>query len=180
LSGSSIRALLLASALILARPSSASGMTDPDDIIRSRQNEMAFHLGLGSAIGYVGVTYAHEPLPFFQFEVGAGLGFSGVQFSAMPKYVACDGSHCFISGAGLSLAVPTSAAATGHPTWLNIDALGYGYRSISGASFDIAVGVGAGLGGGRACTGFVDCGDPVPNVRGQWFFQTRIGVGYWY
>ena len=141
---------------------------------------MAVHAGLGSAVGYLGVTYAYEPLDLLQFEVGTGLGHSGMQLSAMPKLIVCDGSNCFVSGAGVSLAIPTSSAASGFPTWLNVDALGYEYRSAAGPSFSCAIGVGAGLGGGHSCTGFVDCGDPTPNVQGRWFLQTRMGVGIWY
>jgi hypothetical protein len=166
--------------LCLARPPFALGQTDTDDAIRVRKNVLALNVGLGSAVGYLGATYAHEPLEFLQLEGGVGLGFSGLQLSAMPKLVICGGSNCFISGAGVSLSFPTSTAAKGLPTWLNVDAVGYEYRSASGTSFFCAAGFGVGLGGGQACTGFIDCGDPTPNVRGHWFMQTRVGVGYWY
>lgn len=172
--------LLLASVAYLGLAFPALGQSDPDDMIRTRKNQMALHVGLGSAVGYLGATYAHEPLQLLQLEGGVGLGFSGTQLSAMPKLVICGGSNCFISGAGVSLSIPTSSAATGFPTWLNVDAVGYEYRSPSGTSFTCAAGFGVGLGGGQACTGAVDCGDPTPNVRGHWFLQSRVGVGVWY
>jgi hypothetical protein len=44
-------------------------------------------LGVGSAIGFAGITLARALGEYAQIELGTGIGFSGYQFSVMPKLV---------------------------------------------------------------------------------------------
>ena len=108
-------------------------------------------IGAASAVGFVGVTLVHAFGDHAQLELGTGIGFTGYQFSVMPKVVLGYPRNHFVAGVGLSVAAPTNPVnATGHPVWLNVDAVGYELVSNYGFAFLIAAGVTKGLGGGSS------------------------------
>lgn len=137
---------LVAGVLVLAVPAGVSA-TDDGDRSSSRARVMG-NSGLGSPVGLIGVTLTYLPRPQFQVELGTGLGFSGFQFSIMPKFSVGDEHHRFVLGVGPSAGITPNPAA-GCPCvayWLNAEA-GYEFRSVGGFSFLIAVGVLKGLAG---------------------------------
>jgi hypothetical protein len=154
----------------------------------SRPTGIGADAGLGSAIGFAGLTVTRVFLDCFRIELGGGFGYSGWQLSLMPK-IAVDmahGKHYLVIGAGVSVAFPTrteafGTTATGHPVWLNVDGLGYEVRNQDGFSFAAAIGVTRGLGGGTVCR-YVECSAPddMGDVAGVWSFQTRIQFAYWF
>lgn len=164
--------LLFASTLLVAQPSAAPAATD----------RIEADLGLGSALGYGGLSWTHAFTRIFASEVGVGYGVTGLQLSAMPRVFLGSGRHRFTAGAGLSLGLPArwsgvesrNAAST---LWLNIDAAGYEYRSPSGLSFSTSVGITRGIAGedtDLCATDFATC--KTHALYPQW----RMGVGYWF
>jgi len=154
----------------------------------SRPTGIGADMGIGSAVGFAGLTVTRVFLDCVRIELGGGFGYSGWQLSLMPK-LALDlahGKHYLVIGAGASVAFPTrteafGTTATGHPIWLNVDALGYEVRNQDGFSFAAAIGVTRGLGGGQVCR-YVECSAPddMGDVEGIWSFQTRIQFAYWF
>jgi hypothetical protein len=120
---------------------------------------------------------------FARLEVGAGYGYSGYQLSLMPKIVLGEPHDHFVAGVGVSVGFPTDArVATGHPIWLNIDALGYEHRFDTGIALSAAFGASGGLGGGQLCAPPADGCEPQFQhpVTQYWFPQGRVGVAYWF
>jgi hypothetical protein len=105
--------------------------------------------GLGSPVGLLGVTLTYAPVPEIQFEFGSGLGFSGFQFSLMPKLsIGRASEDRFVLGVGPSVGIgrnsnPSQGCVS---WWLNVE-VGYEFRSVGGFSFLMAVGVVKGLAG---------------------------------
>ena len=144
-------------------------------------------MGIGSAVGEMGGTFTYAPRPKLQFELGVGLGFSGVQLSFMPKLSSGNRHHNLVVGMGPSLAVGRNRnpAVTCVSLWLNAEA-GYEYRSARGLSFLAAVGFTKGLAGTMPdddAAGVYEPGDiatpdavsglpPLP--------QGRIAFGHWF
>src|SRR5947208_104144 len=60
-----------------------------------------FNFGIGSAVGFAGVTLVLACGDHAQIELGTGLGRSGVQLSFMPKLVLGSRYDHFVTGAGL-------------------------------------------------------------------------------
>lgn len=154
----------------------------------SRPTGIGADVGLGSAVGFAGLTITRAFVECFRIELGGGIGYTGWQLSLMPKlaFDLAHGVHYLVIGAGVSVTFPFQTAvfaapATGHPVWLNVDALGYEIRDQSGLSIAFAVGVTKGLGGGQVCR-YVECSGPsdMGDVEGVWYFQTRIQVAYWF
>jgi hypothetical protein len=146
------------------------------------QTAVGLNLGLGSALGLGGVTLTEAFSRFTRLELGAGYGASGYQLSVMPKMVLGRPHDHFVAGAGISLALPTdSRLASGHPIWLNLDALGYEHRFDSGIAVSAAFGVTGGLGGGEVCLPTDGC-EPqfLRPVSDYWFPQGRVGIAYWF
>jgi hypothetical protein len=140
-------------------------------------------VGVGSAIGAIGASVVLRAARHVQFEIGTGLGGSGVQLSFMPKLTIGDIQDHFVFGAGVSVAFPWQAtSATGHPVWLNVDAVGYEHMSRRGFAFLAAAGLTGGLGGGRACdfrhNAICDDATQLTNVSNVWAPQFRLGFGY--
>ena len=138
-------------------------------------------IGIGSALGLAGVTVTEAFGRFARLEVGAGYGWSGYQLSLMPKVVLGEPHDHFVAGIGVSVALPDNALfASGHPVWLNIDAIGYEHRFDTGIALSAALGVTGGLGGGAIC--FPDGCEPqfLNSVTEYWFPQGRVGVAYWF
>jgi hypothetical protein len=151
------------------------------------QQEVRVDAGLFSAVGELGLVYQADLFPYFAVEGGAGVGFTGVQLSAMAKGGLPVGRiGKLTSGVGLSLAVPTlgikgaqtkyvdgEAMPSGDTIpWLNVDAIGlqqqYGRTVVSAA-----VGVTMPLRSWRYDVAEVgdtiEAGTPLP--------QGRIGIG---
>ena len=87
-----------------------------------------------------------------------------------------------VAGAGVAVTVPTDwRVASGHPVWLNVDALGYEARLESGLALSVALGFTGGLGGGRLCVPPDGC-EPrfQQEVTAFWLPQGRVGVAYWF
>jgi hypothetical protein len=140
-------------------------------------------IGLGSALGLAGVTVTEAFGRFARLEVGAGYGYSGYQLSFMPKIVLGEPHDHFVAGVGVSVAFPDDAwVASGHPIWLNIDALGFEHRFETGIAVSATVGVSGGLGGGQLCGPPADGCEPQfqSPVTHYWLPQGRVGVAYWF
>ena len=139
-----------------------------------------FNLGLGSPVGVVGGTFAFSPWAPFQLELGLGLGFSGFQFSAMPKLLSLGSAEKhFALGAGPSVGIGQGNISY----WLNAEA-GYEIRSQGGLSFLIAFGVVSGLAG--KMRGYHAYGDEEPGVVAPESVsqivlpEFRIAWGHWW
>jgi hypothetical protein len=104
------------------------------------------NLGLFSAIGEIGVTYTYSPIPLLQIELGSGIGFSGLQFSLMPKLSLGNERNRFLAGIGPSWAIGWYGAVPPFSYWLNVD-VGYEYRTSGGYSSLVAVGIFRGIAG---------------------------------
>ena len=150
---------------------------------------VAFNLGIGSAVGFLGPTYAFSPLPFLSTEVGVGLGITGAQYSLMQK-IAIGGVQStirFSSGVGVSYA-SGSTAAPDPSFWLNLDLAGLEVRAASHFVFFLSGGVTIGLAGGKLddnvmggddCSPYPDC-KYTAKVRGFVAPQFRLGLGRWF
>ena len=136
----------------VAAPASVERSSPPE---ASPKNAVAFNLGLASAIGAIGLTYMLTPLPPIELEVGLGQGYSGTQLSFMGKLSFGSRRHRMTTGVGIASTVASSAYARDNPLWLNVDVLGYEFRSDGGFFFAFAAGMFKGLGGGAVC--IVDC-----------------------
>lgn len=144
---------------------------------------IGLNLGLGSAVGVAGVTVTGAFGRFARLELGAGAGYSGYQLSVMPKIALGEPHDHFVAGVGVSVAFPDDfRVASGHPIWLNIDALGYEHRFDSGIAVSTTVGASGGLGGGQICSPPPDgCEAQFQHpVTGYWFPQGRASVAYWF
>lgn len=129
--------------LLIARPAAA----EPQQAVR-------VDAGLFSAVGELGIVYQADLTPHFAVEAGAGLGFTGVQLSAMVKGTLPVWDGKVTTGVGLSLAVPAlgiKGAQTDYvddepvPSgetipWLNVDVIGW-QRQIGRTVVSAALGV---------------------------------------
>jgi len=139
-------------------------------------------VGIGSALGELGVTLTESVGRVARLELGAGVGVSGYQLSFMPKIALGQPHDHFVAGVGLSVAFPDNAyIASGHPIWLNVDALGYEHRFDTGIAISSTVGFSGGLGGGRLCFPPDGCEEQFQEpVTHWWFPQARVGLAYWF
>jgi hypothetical protein len=138
-------------------------------------------VGIGSALGLAGVRVTEAFGRFARLEIGAGYGWSGYQLSLMPKIVIGEAHDHFVAGLGVSVALPDNALfASGHPVWLNVDAIGYEHLFDTGIALSAALGLSGGLGGGAIC--FPDACEPqfLQSVTEYWLPQGRVGVAYWF
>jgi hypothetical protein len=69
----------------------------------ARPNGIRGELGIASPIGIIGGTFWHEIVPPVRFEGGIGLGVSGVQLSALSRFVLGNEHHRVVPGIGLSI-----------------------------------------------------------------------------
>jgi hypothetical protein len=104
------------------------------------ENAIALNLGVGSAVGLVGVSFERF-VGDSVVETGFGLGLTGPQLSIMPKVALGDGRHSFISGFGVAAALygdhPHESGPEHQPRppiiwWANADLAGYQYRGDRG------------------------------------------------
>jgi hypothetical protein len=116
---------------------------------RVRPTGLRAELGLGTSSGVVGAVIWRDLAPAVRVEGGVGAGFSGFQLSALLKLVA-GRDHRFVAGAGVSVGVPLNGGSIFKERhdgpaivmpWLNVDPLGYEYRSHEGWTFTMEVGV---------------------------------------
>jgi hypothetical protein len=139
-------------------------------------------LGLGSALGLAGITLTEQFGRYARVELGAGYGYSGYQLSFMPKLTLGQARDHFVAGVGVAVAIPDDyRVASGHPVWLNIDALGFEHRFESGIAISTAFGVTGGLGGGELCLPPDGCEPQFQQpVTHYWSPQGRVGIAYWF
>ncbi len=172
----------VATLLVAAPMSGRAQELAEDDGPPPRPNTFRLDLGVASAVGTLGFTFTRTFGDLFQMEAGVGTGYSGMQFSLMPKIVLGSRDVFFVSGAGLSVAIPTDPLhATGTPVWLNVDAVGLELISTHGFTFEGSAGITKGLGGGSFCTNWIDgCepGEKLPSAATVWGPQLRVGWGY--
>jgi hypothetical protein len=162
-------------AMFIAGPASA----EPQQAVR-------VDAGFLSAVGELGVVYQADVSSHVAFEGGAGVGFTGLQLSAMVKGALPVGSGKLTTGAGLSVAVPALGiegvqsdqvdgawVPSGETIpWLNIDAIGW-QRQYGRTVLAMALGVTLPL---RSWTYDVaDVGDTIDAMAP--FPQARVGIG---
>jgi hypothetical protein len=88
-------------------------------------HRIGIDLGVASALGEAGATYAYYPSAWLCAEAGIGTGVTGLQLSLMPKLLLGQ----FMVGAGLSFSRGEDAHGAAHEVvWVNLDALGYEFR----------------------------------------------------
>jgi hypothetical protein len=168
-----------------AAPPSPQPSTERNPLVKpwsEHQVTAALNLGIGSAVGTLGMTFSFIPTRFLATEIGLGLGSSGVQLSAMQKVVLGEGDTIrFLGGAGISYSdgghdFPTSTL------WLNVDLATMEIRSRSGLVVFFGGGVTTALAGGTYRDPIQnDCGKTYcGNAVGAVFPQGRAGVGVWF
>jgi hypothetical protein len=170
-------ATLLVAAPILVRAQALAERDAP----APRPNTIRLDAGIGSAVGFLGITLTRTLESSLEIEAGVGTGFSGTQLSLMPKIVLGGREVHFVSGVGVSIASPTNSLhSTGHPIWLNVDAVGIELVSSYGLTFLASAGITRGLGGGGICTSIDGCEpeEKLSSVAGVWSPQLRAGWGY--
>jgi hypothetical protein len=165
---------------LVATPAHAEEASEPARRRFGVEQALRANLGLFSALGEFGVTYSVLPLENLELEAGVGYGFTGPQLSLMPKLVLGARHHRFTSGVGLSLSYTDAYTRRGNDlvegdravTWLNVDGLGYEYRSEGGLSLTVALGVTVSLSHG-ALRG----SEAAIPLEGLWEPQVRLGIG---
>jgi hypothetical protein len=120
----------------------------PDDLRRGARLE----LGLASPLGFGGATLWRDFTPQFRLEAGIGMGLSGVQLSTLARALLGSPNHRFVPAAGFSVGIPTSDVYLMGPfhdgvthevvvvPFLNVDVLGYEYKSDDGWTVLMALG----------------------------------------
>jgi hypothetical protein len=152
-----------------------------------RQHGVFANLGVFSAVGFGGLTYAYAVSENWAVEAGLGLGLTGVQLSLMPK-LAFGRNHRFVVGLGPSVGSMLDGQNT-TSLWLNGD-VGYEFRDDNGFSVSFVGGFTKGIAGciAKECRpdGIVwpdDGGSKaVFSGRAQDYLepQGRIIVGVWF
>jgi hypothetical protein len=176
--GSVLVSLSLVPAIVAAGAPTAA-------VTESARTAVGVDLGIASAVGYGGVTLTRQFGDHLRLEAGAGFGLSGLQLSVMPKLVLGEGRDHFVVGAGVSVAFfSNSHYVSGHPIWLNVDALGYEHQFEGGLAFSYALGLTGGLGGGRICYPPDGCepssASDFKDVTHYWVPQSRVQLAYWF
>lgn len=143
------------------------------------------NVGLGSAVGELGVTFAYAPISSLQFEFGLGLGETGPQIMLMPRVkLVGNQRHGLFLGTGPSISglLRNHDDDMEYALWLNAE-LGYEYRSRRGVAFLLAAGVTHAFAGNQhfgPCGATCDDGNkPGSLVSGSTFPQMRVAVGRW-
>jgi hypothetical protein len=141
--------------VVVAEPPTTPASTAAAAPESLRAHTLAFNLGIGSAVGSLGLTYMWSGVNHLEVEIGFGNGYSGAQASAMVKYATGSARHRFVAGIGLGDTFSPGTFTKGNPVWLNVDIAGYEYRARSGFFLALAAGLTQGMGGGAVCPG--DC-----------------------
>ncbi len=174
------RGLLVSLSLL---PAIAAAADPPLPTVQtSARTAVGVDLGIASAVGFAGVTLARQLGGHLRLEAGAGFGLSGLQLSVMPKVVLGEGRDHFVSGAGASVAfLVDSQYVSGHPIWLNVDAVGYEHHFDNGIALSSSLGVTGGLGGGQICLPPDGCAPEFfRDVSHYWGPQARVQLAYWF
>jgi hypothetical protein len=156
---------------------------------RSVRSLLALNLGIGSAVGEAGITYAFWPLRFLGTELGIGMGITGIQYSVMQKLALGWGEVPlrFVCAVGVAYATGT-ASQPGSRVWLNLDLVGLEIRAASHFAFFVAQGLTVGLAGPALkpifhfpCDPCVET-EPNPDAKlaGSFAPQMRVGLGGWF
>lgn len=153
-----------------------------DEASTSPRHRIGLGVGLGSAIGAVGLTYDLAASRWLRAEAGVGWGVSGVQLSAMPKFALIGHACAFMTGLGASVALGGPSVEPGHgpaPStipWLNLDALSVECPTSAGLSASVALGMTMPL---RAFHwDFAELGDTTKAF--SVLPQGRASVGWWF
>jgi hypothetical protein len=166
-----------------AAPATRGGVEDRP--IGRGKHRLMGNFGFCSLVGEIGATYTYAPVPPLQVELGAGLGFSGIQFSLMPKVSLGTDRHRMVIGIGPSVGInpDDNPPHTYVAYWLNAE-VGYEFRADVGFAFLIAGGYFQGLAGEYRNSCLFDCdGDTKgwPSPATDWTLpQGRIAFGYWF
>ena len=167
---------------LVAGPTATARADDDNDAPSSPHHRVALDVGLGSAVGEVGLTYNYTFSRLFRGEVGVGWGLSGVQLSVMPKLALHHQSCALTSGIGGAVAFGGPSVEPGHDPapstvpWLNFDALGVECPTWGGLSGSIALGLTMPL---RAFHyDFAELGDTVKAF--SLLPQGRVSLGWWF
>lgn len=151
-------------------------------------SSLRLDVGVSSPVGELGLVYSRPIHPNVALELGAGIGFSGLQLSGMAKLQLGEGRTKFTPGIGLSVGLPVigSSYHEGHPdeddemrgpsvtmAWLDVDLLGVQHTTRSGLVLSASAGVTVALTKGHwdaiDLGGDTKPGDVLP--------QFRLGVG---
>jgi len=169
--------------VLLASPSPSFQGFEP---IGQANHRLMGNAGFCSAVGEMGATYTYSPVQSLQLELGAGLGFSGLQLSLMPKVSVGSDRHRLVVGVGPSVGIDpdNNPPHTYVAYWLNAE-MGYEYRSVGGFSFLIAGGFFRGIGGEYRGQCLFDCegdtkGWPEPVTKIPTLPQMRVAFGRWF
>jgi hypothetical protein len=176
---SGIRSVVAVSIVLAGAGSAGADESAPAATVRQR---VGMDMGIGSAVGLIGVDYQLAPSPWLRLEGAAGWGVTGAQLSLMPKIALGSGACAFTAGFGAALAVGGQQAMEGHGPnpaaipWLNLDVPGIECHTRSGFSFEATLGLTMPL------TAFhwdvADVGDTVH--AGAILPQGRVGIGWWF
>ena len=158
-------------AMMLLTSARVARAAEPDPADELRHHAVRFNVGIFSATGFVGVSYAYVPHEDLELEVGTGWGMTGLQLEAMPKWTPGWGAHRFLLGAGASMGIDRGGYVS---YWLNAD-VGYEHRSDSGRSDYIVVGPTMALGGEMHHFCFIECNDETPQEQAA---PDRLKVGF--
>jgi hypothetical protein len=156
-----------------------------DRPIHRGKHRLMGNFGFCSVVGEIGATYTYAPVPLLQVELGSGLGFSGIQFSLMPKVSLGTDRHRLVMGIGPSVGInpDDNPPHTYVAYWLNAE-VGYEFRADVGFTFLIAGGYFRSLAGEYRNSCVFDCdGDTKgrPSPATDWTLpQGRIAFGHWF
>jgi hypothetical protein len=168
------------------------GVEDPWLPLEESHHRFGLDAGIGSAIGFIGATYAFAPVTPLLLEAGIGYGGSGLQLSAMPKLALGLLEDRFILGAGWSMGIVPGTPKTGSPCtgacandatgnivhFVNVD-VGYEHRNTQHFSMQFSIGmwgIVAANGPNLSCR----ISSPIIGCQNNDVsFQARFGVGYW-
>lgn len=160
----------------------AAAVPDPS----ASATSMRVDFGVASPVGEAGIVISRPITDWLGAEAGLGYGLSGVQASAMATLRLGHGRNRFTPGVGASVGFGGSAFNAGHPggdlempgesitmPWVDLQLLGYEYRSSSGLVFAAALGLT--IATRDAHWDFADLGDNIH--AGDAMPALRVGVG---
>jgi hypothetical protein len=178
---------ILATTLCLLAPAlaHAQDMTSAATTEGARKSRLQASFGIASPVGEIGASYTYAPRPEVEFELGAGLGFTGFQLSTMPKLSFGNKTNRIVLGLGPSVSMDSSTTPHQHYVgyWLNGE-VGYERRTPSGFAVLVAAGFTAGLAGevrghcSTDCIGDARIGSEA--IAGKIYPQARIAFGRWF
>jgi hypothetical protein len=149
---------------------------------RDRTSTVCLNLGLGSAIGELGLTYAFAPWMPLETELGIGNGLTGTQLSLMEKVVLGHGRTRVVAGVGVAYSPrrgPSWELRTSH-WWLNLDLVGFEMRTQRHLTFSFAFGMSLILGPPILLFDSDCSGDQCDHEKTDGFPQLRFAIGPWF